>query len=366
MHVVFDAVAVRPGSAAVTLQNLLHGWRGAAPEDTITVLTEGEVPPFELPPGTGVRTVRSPARGGLGALWSRSVGVRRAARDLQADGVVSGVTASAFLGTGCPRGVILYDLRHEHRPHQFSSVRRIVRKASYAWSFRTADGLYCISERTRDDLVRTRPRLAAKAVLARYGADHVDSWPAAEVTTTRYALAFGQFANKNVDAVLDAWAVFCRTNSELSLRLVGMGGADREAATGRVAALGIADRVELMPWLDDAEFVACFAGASLVVFPSDFEGFGLPAVEALRLQIPLVVSADVALSEVTGGHAEVVAAIDPDSLAAAMVRALDHSSQDLAAGRDYTERFKWQHMATSIRDHLRQAQTATETVAAPA
>ncbi|NHA01524.1 glycosyltransferase family 4 protein [Nocardioides sp. W3-2-3] len=57
----------------------------------------------------------------------------------------------------------------------------------------------------------------------------------------------------------------------------------------------------LMPWLDDDAFQRCFAGAGLIVFPSDFEGFGLPAAEALRLGIPLVVSADEALAEVTGG-----------------------------------------------------------------
>ena len=123
-------------------------------------------------------------------------------------------------------------------------------------------------------------------------------------TDRPYALAFGHFGNKNADAVIAGWAEFChRATPSWVLRLVGMGSADRAAAAEQVERLGIADRVELMPWLDDDAFQACFAGAGLVIFPSDFEGFGLPAVEAMRLGIPLVVSDDPALAEVTGGHA---------------------------------------------------------------
>lgn len=351
MHVVFDAFAVRAGSAAITLTNLLNGWVEHAPGDRITVLASG-TPEFSVPAGVRVEVVGAPVSGPLGSLWLRSVGVRRGARRLAADALVSGVTASGFVGAPCPRGVIVYDLRHELRPHQFSRSRRVVRRLSYALSFRGADGLYCISERTRDDLVRNRPRLRAKAVVARYGADHADTWPVPKQAARPYALAFGQFANKNVDRVLDAWAAFCRDDAEMDLRLVGMGRADRAAATERVARLGIADRVDLMPWLDDDAFLECFTGASLIVFPSDFEGFGLPAVEALRLRLPLVVSGDVALAEVTGGHAAVATDLAPEPLAAAMRRALASTEAEREAGRAYTERFAWRFMAAAIRGHL--------------
>lgn len=349
-RIVFDAFAVRTGSAAVTLENLLRGWTELGTDDRIIVLSEDE-PPFALPDGVHVERVSRPVPGVAGALWLRSMGVRSAVKRLGADGVVSGVTASGFAGAPCPRGAILYDLRHELRPHQFSSSKRLARRLSYGWTFRTADGVYCISHRTRDDLLRARPWLKDKAVLARYGADHADAWKA-PTGDTRYALAFGQFENKNVNAVLDAWALYCRSDSDLTLRLVGMGRADRAAATERVAALGIADRVELMPWLDDAQFVECFAGASLVLFPSDFEGFGLPAVEALRLEIPLVVSADVALAEVTGGHAAVAADVQPQTIAAAIQQALARTPEQLRAGRAYTDQFTWRSMARAIRDAL--------------
>jgi glycosyltransferase involved in cell wall biosynthesis len=356
VHVAFDAVAVKPGSAAIALENLLRGWLALDAGDRLTLLCADE-PPFAPPAGVEIQTVSTPPLGKAKALWLRSVGVRRAARRLSADAVVSAITASALLGAPCPHGVILHDLRHEHRPEQFSRSRRLARRLSYGWSFRVTDAVYCVSQRTRDDLLRGRPSLAEKAVVSRNGADHVDAWPAAAPDTMApYALAFGQFANKNVTAVLDAWALFCEEDEQLTLRLVGMSRTDREEAIRRVAALGIADRVELMPWLDQAEFVRCFTGAALVVFPSDFEGFGLPAVEALRLRIPLVVSDDRALEEVTGGHAAVVRDVQPETLVKAMREALARTPEELAAGRAHTDQFRWRAMAATIREDLQARQ----------
>jgi glycosyltransferase involved in cell wall biosynthesis len=354
VHVVFDAFGIKPGSAAIIIENLLQGWADLDNGDRITVLTEDE-PKFVLPPKTEVEVVPAPVDGKLGIAWRRSVGTRRATKKIDADGLVCILTATAFLGSSCPRAAVLHDLRHELRPEQFSKQQRAVRWLMFNRTFRSADHLYCITERTRTDLVRSRPWMKDKAELAEYGADHVDDWPAAERAHPPYALAFGQFANKNVNAVLDAWAEFVKTHDEVNLRLVAMGRADREAATERVARLGIADRVELMPWLDDAQFEACFAGASLVVFPSDFEGFGLPAIEALRLGIPLVISTDPAVVEVSGGHAVIAEDISPEPLAAAMAEGLLRTPEQIEAGRQHTGKYTWSRMAQTIRDGLVQS-----------
>ncbi len=351
VHVVVDAVAVRPGSTAVILENMLGAWVAAYPEDRVSVIAT-EKPGFVLPEGANLVALDPPVGGPAGQAWLRTIGVRRAARRLGADIALSGVPASGLLGTGCPRGIILCDLRHELRPDQFSAKRRLARRVAWGWNMRRVDGIFCISHRTLDDLARQHPGWADRGVAARCGADHVDGWPAAQEAATPYALAFGQFANKNVPAVLEGWARFCATDDQMTLRLVGMSRADRADATAQVARLGIEDRVELMPWLDDDAFIACFAGASMVVFPSDFEGFGLPAVEALRLRIPVVVSADEALAEVTGGHAVVTRSTAPDAMADAMRAALATGAPEREAGSAYTDRFTWAGMADAIREGL--------------
>jgi glycosyltransferase involved in cell wall biosynthesis len=356
MHLVVDAVVVRYGSSAIVIEHLLRGWAEAAPDDRVTVLCDATGPAFAVPDGYPVVTVRSPVGGPAGAAWLRSFGVRRAARALRPDAVLAAVPATGLVGYGARRGLILYDLRHELRPHQFSGKTRLSRRVSWGWTMSRADGIYTISERTLTDLQDRHPRLARHGVAAQLGADHVDTWPA--VTNREptgeppYALAFGHFGNKNADAVIEGWAQFCRTDERLRLRLVGMGSADRAAATERVAALGVADRVELMPWLDDAAFQDYFAGAGLVIFPSDFEGFGLPAIEAMRLGIPVVVSDDPALAEVTGGHAAVARSTAPADLATAIAEALAFTPDQLDAGRTFTDSFSWRRTASVVRSSL--------------
>ena len=336
--------------SAVILEGLIAGWLRSYPADVLTVLVPDE-PGMRILDGVAVHRVPS-GGGAFGNLWARTVGVRRAARELGADAVLSGVTASGLLGTPCTHGVVLTDLRHELLPDQFSAGRRLARRLSYGVSFRQADAIFCISGRTRDDLVARHPEVGPRAIVASLGADHVDDWPPRSAGEFPYAVAFGRFANKNADAVLDAWAEFCRTDDAWTLRLVGMSEDDRIRAGERVAALGITDRVALMPWLDDEQFAESFVSASLIVFPSEFEGFGLPAVEAMRLGIPLVVSADPALAEVTGGHAVIATDLAPHSLAASMRQAVASSADELAAAQMWAERFSWGAMAGVVRDAL--------------
>ena len=120
-----------------------------------------------------------------------------------------------------------------------------------------------------------------------------------------------------------------------------------------VAELGLGSRVELLPWLPDERFQGEFAGAAVVLFPSGFEGFGLPAVEAMLLGRPLVVSADPALLEVTAGHAVVAADTAADTaadiLAAAIDAATARTEQQLADAARHAAGFTWARAAARTR-----------------
>ncbi|HEX7716127.1 MAG TPA: hypothetical protein VF416_02475, partial [Marmoricola sp.] len=146
MHLVIDAVAVAPGSSAIVLAHLIRAWRETWPGDRLTVVTGPGGPAFELPSDVDVDRLAAPLPGPLRGLWLRSFGVRRAARSLRADAVLSGVPASGLVGTGCVRGLILYDLRHELRPEQFGRATRLARNIAWRWSMSHVDGIYTISE----------------------------------------------------------------------------------------------------------------------------------------------------------------------------------------------------------------------------
>lgn len=345
MRLVVDAVGVRRGSAAIVIGNLLRGWTIAAPQDELIVLTDGE-PQFTPPVKAVVRPIMS-GEGRLARLRAQSVGVRRECRAVQADALLSAVTASAFLGARCPSGAIVYDVRHELRPAQFARGRRIARRVLYGWTFRRSDALLCISNRTRQDIIRRRPGLAGKTHATLLGADHAAEWRGV-ADPHRYVLAFGHFQNKNLDGVLRAWAR-AEITPGVVLRVCGLGQTGWAAAATQVRELGLEHRVELLGWLEDGDFESIFAGASAVMFPSDFEGFGLPAVEALLLGIPVVVSTDPALLEVTAGHAVIAEDDSPATLAAAIETALKRSPGEIAAGVAHARSFTWARMAEQVR-----------------
>jgi glycosyltransferase involved in cell wall biosynthesis len=255
----------------------------------------------------------------------------------------------------CPRAIVAWDLRHELRPEQFSTSARLLRKVSYNVGFRQADAIISISERTREDLLRSRPWLAGRVVrAAQLGSDHADRWPRTGQDTD-YALTFGQWSNKNVGLVVDAWELLRSRGETRPLKVVGLGGAARASLAADVARRGLEDDVQLLPWLSDEEFRACFASAGLIVFPSDFEGFGLPAVEAMRLGIPLVVTPEPALLEVTGRHAVVTADWSAGALADAVLTASEATGAELAAARERAALFTWRRTAEHTRAALVEA-----------
>jgi glycosyltransferase involved in cell wall biosynthesis len=274
---------------------------------------------------------------------------------VEAHALLATTPTTAVVGVGCPKVITVHDLRHELLPEQFSRGRRLVRTISYGVGYRQASGVICISERTRKDLLRSRPWLAEKPVFTiPWAADHVDDWraPGPAAGADPYALAFGHFPNKAVDRVIEAWRILRERGEARPLVVVGLPEPERERSYERIRAGGLEDLVTLLPWLDRDQFRARFASAGLIVFPSDFEGFGLPAVEAMRLGIPLVISGDDALLEATAGHATVAAATDPRSLAEAVSTAWGTPEEELRRARAHVDRYGWAEVARETRAAL--------------
>jgi glycosyltransferase involved in cell wall biosynthesis len=346
MRVLFDGLPITGSSLAIVVQHLLAGWREFQPDDELHIVL-GPGAELSIPEGVTVH----PTRFGRSAAFSRvrhqTFTVPRLARRIGADVVFGVLPTTTMAPLPCPRVIMAYDIRHELRPEQFSRANLIQRRFSYRWG--QADGIACISGRTRTDLLASRPWLADRPVVVTHlGADHVDSWQR-PADAGEYALAFGQYGNKNVDLVLDAWALLHASGDARPLRLVGLNGESRQAVTTRVHELGLDGVVAPSPWLSEQDFRHVFAGAGLVVFPSDFEGFGLPAVEAMRLGIPVAITPDPALLEVTSGHAAVMDGWDAPALADAVRRASAFTPADTAAARLHAAPFTWAHTAAGVR-----------------
>jgi glycosyltransferase involved in cell wall biosynthesis len=113
----------------------------------------------------------------------------------------------------------------------------------------------------------------------------------------------------------------------------------------------VSDRVHVTGRVEDADLAALYAGARALAMPSRAEGFGFPVVEAMAHGVPVVVSADPALTEVAGEAADVVPVGDPAALAEALAQAAAGGSareRRVAQGRARAAQFDWDRTAATM------------------
>lgn len=344
MRVVFDAVALNGMSFRVVVERWLEGWASRDTGDELHVVTS-EQATVDLP--DSVHLHRVAVKGPGGRIRAQNTALPRICREVGADVLIGVVPSTAMAPLPCPRLVAVHDMRHELRPEQFSTKARLARTWSYNWGYRSATRLVTVSERTRNDLLRLHPEIDPDQVtVALHGSDHVLRWRKGPPSPSPYVLAFGQYANKNTGLLVEAWA---RRGDDLELQIIGTSAADRPGLQDAIDRHGVGDRITVRHWLDEDEFQECFTGAAIVAFPSDFEGFGIPVVESMRLGIPIVISPEAAMVEVAGGHASVMGGWDPDDLNAAIdaARALD--AEAIEAARAHAATYTWTKTAIALR-----------------
>jgi len=169
----------------------------------------------------------------------------------------------------------------------------------------------------------------------------------------RYILYLaGHDRRKNVAGLVEAFATVAQADGDVALAIGGRL-SDRPDPLffdprPLITALGLEDRVRLTGWVEEADKPALYRGAACAVFPSQYEGFGLPVLEALACGAPLVTSNAASLPELAGDAAFALAPNDLPGLAGAILACLVDES--LAAelrrrGPQQAARFSWSQTA---------------------
>ncbi len=169
-----------------------------------------------------------------------------------------------------------------------------------------------------------------------------------------YVLAIGTLEpRKNLSHLVAAFGLVAQTHSEVRLVIAGPDGPARpdvDAAIGRLDP-DAATRVVLAGPVSDAGRNALLERAALIAYPSIYEGFGFPALEAMTVGVPVVAARAGAIPEVAGDAALLVEATDEAELADAMTRVLtDDNLRDelVARGRDRVREFSWEDTARGL------------------
>lgn len=248
-----------------------------------------------------------------------------------------------------PIVVTIYDLIHEIFQDSLAKSQDLIQVKRDI--LEVASAIICISENTKRDLLTYYPQIAHKPIHVTPLATHLG------VDLVTHELPFipdvpyffsvgGRWVYKNIDLLWQAIAQLRQCYPEIQLKMVGQPLTSAEES--RLEQLGIGDGVEVVAVQDDATLVELYHHSLALVYPSRYEGFGLPPLEAMACGTVAIAANTSSLPEVVG---EAGRLFDPDScedLIAQMLWVLEHPQERQAliqAGYQQAQRFSWQRVA---------------------
>jgi glycosyltransferase involved in cell wall biosynthesis len=243
----------------------------------------------------------------------------------------------------CPAVVTIHDLSFERHPELMSRRDRLVFRTMVPRSVRRAARVLAVSEWTKRDLVEHYGIPEDEVVVTPNGVDPIFAPGGARADGSPYALFVGALQpRKDPLAALEALAL---VPGDLRLVLVGPDKGSGAAARQRASRLGLNGRVEFAGHVEKSRLAELYRGATCLVFPSRYEGFGLPVVEAMASGTPVVAAAAGSVPEVAGDAAVLVEPGDPVALAGGIERALADRDRLGRAGLERAKQYSWAETA---------------------
>ena len=301
------------------------------------------------------------------SLW-RSYGI---VSDLKRDGVqlyhgLSGELPIGIRKSGIKSVVTIHDLIFLRHPEFYHWVDTKI----YAWKFRQtireADHIIAISECTKRDIIElggvdeSRISVIYQSFAPRFSAPNHGDCPRdsseAKIMGTvpvipRYILSVGSIeARKNILLAVKALPYL---PEDISLVIVGRHTKYTDQVTDYAKANRLDHRVRILHGVTDEALPALYAGAEAFVYPSRYEGFGIPIIEAISMGLPVVACTGSCLEEAGGPDSLYVSPDDAEGMANAIrqsLRGAEGREQRIRRSREYIRRFEGQDVASQVID----------------
>jgi glycosyltransferase involved in cell wall biosynthesis len=256
------------------------------------------------------------------------VALGRKARSLD---VLHCTTFRGPAGADVPTVLTVHDLAILRAPDAFPRWHRLYGRAGLRKVLHAADAIVAVSEFTKAETVELAGVPAERIRVVAHGVDAVFS-PDGQAAEGDYVLAVATLEpRKNLARAVDAARA-----AGVELRVVGArgwGGVEVDGWVGEIP---------------DPELAALYRGARCVLYPSLYEGFGLPVLEAMACGTPVVTSSGTAMEEVAGGATVLVDPLDVEAISKGIDEAITRRDELRAAGLERAGRFTWQRTADAV------------------
>jgi glycosyltransferase involved in cell wall biosynthesis len=272
---------------------------------------------------------------------SKRSGSRSLLRDLGVDLLFCPFTAPIYFELNIPTVCIIYDLQYKAYPEFFAPDDVAYRHHTFTEAARRSTALAAISDYSRDVAIAEGKLDPAhiKTIHLHVSQHSLRNAPRDESILSRLQLVAGKFLiypanfwkHKNHEMLLTAFGLARRSGLADDIHLVctGAPGVRQQWLKQAAYGLGLQDHVLFPGYLANAELLALVTNSAGVIFPSLYEGFGLPVVEAMATGVPVACSNVTSLPEVAGDAAILFDPRIPEQIAQAMI-SLAHDKELIA------------------------------------
>jgi glycosyltransferase involved in cell wall biosynthesis len=292
-------------------------------------------------PGETIRSYRASRSmpGRIAAMTQATVAPRRLRRDLgldKLDAIHFPLTVMLPRVRRPPAAVSLLDIQHLIFPEFFSRAELVYRWTVYGWSLRRARTIIAISEHVKEMLVEKMAIEPERIEVIHLGLDHELFRPGGEERRPFLLYPANPWPHKNHERLFRAFTQSRRARPELRLVLTGTG----------LERLGpLPDGVERRGRVSREELAELYRTAAALVFPSVYEGFGQPPLEAMASGLPVAASRAGALPEVCGDAALYFEPTSVDEITEAILAVLERPDHLVERGLRRAAKFTWDETA---------------------
>jgi len=294
------------------------------------------------------------------ALW-RSFWINRDLKKQKID-IFHGLSAEIPFGirkTGVKTVVTIHDLIFLHFPQYYKLIDRWIYRLKFGYACRNADVVIAVSECTKRDIIHFFGIPEEKIKVVYQGCNPDFGKPISEKILAETAHKYGISANyllytgsieprKNLMLVVRALK---NLHEEIHLVAVGRKTDYQRIVEQYAENEGLTNRIHILNSVPTADLPAIFRQASVFCYPSFYEGFGIPIIEALSSGIPVIAATGSCLEEAGGADSIYVNPADDKELAEAVMKILENSElrhKMTLSGKEYVKRFEAEKIAEAL------------------